>query len=70
MTALLVWIDDERKLIACICVDSIQSARSNASDVKDDNYLIFQDVYGPLPPPNRYLVLLIHCSAIWQQHLA
>jgi len=53
-----------------ICVDSIKSARSIASDVKDSTYLILQNVYRPLPPPNRYLVLLIPCSAIWQQHLA
>jgi len=70
VTALLVWIGDERKLITYICVNSIKSARSIASDVKDGNYLIFQNVYGPLPPPIRYLVLLIYCSAIWQQHLA
>jgi len=65
-----MWTEDERKLITYICVDSIKSARSTASSVKDNIYLIFQNVYGPLPPPTRYVVLLIHCSAVWQQHLA
>jgi len=70
MTAVLVLIEDEKKLIMYICVDSIKSARSIVSDVQDNTYLIFQNTYGPLSPPSRYLVLHIHCSAIWQQHLA